>query len=151
MIGALLHDFDRQNVTLLLATGQVAFRLSPGQSGYRWNDIFVYALRIGKFPVSHPAPRVIWSQAGDRWCGISQVVKAALSRELTERTLLTALSQLLWPDKGREVWFSLGENHEKACRFGLHQLRNCLRGNSCPPQAPSRSAGTLRKDSISHF
>jgi hypothetical protein len=34
-------------------------------------------------------------------------------------------SQLLWPDKNREVWFSLGENHEKANRFGLHQLRNC--------------------------
>jgi hypothetical protein len=27
------------------------------------------------------------------------------------------VSQLLWPDKDREVWFSLGENHEKACRF----------------------------------
>jgi hypothetical protein len=24
-----------------------------------------------------------------------------------------AVSQLLWPDKDREVWFSLGENHEK--------------------------------------
>jgi len=36
-----------------------------------------------------------------------------------------AVSQLLWPGKDREVWFSLGENHEKACRFGLHQLRNC--------------------------
>jgi hypothetical protein len=35
------------------------------------------------------------------------------------------VAQLLWPDKDREVWFSLGENHEKACRFGLHQLRNC--------------------------
>jgi hypothetical protein len=30
---------------------------------------------------------------------------------------LRAVSQLLWPDKDREVWFSLGENHEKACRF----------------------------------
>jgi hypothetical protein len=38
---------------------------------------------------------------------------------------LKAVSQLLWPDKDREVWFSLGENHEKACHFGLHQLRNC--------------------------
>jgi hypothetical protein len=40
---------------------------------------------------------------------------------------IRAVSQLLWPDKDREVWFSLGENHEKASRFGLHQLRNCLR------------------------
>src|ERR1700677_2850339 len=36
-----------------------------------------------------------------------------------------AVSQLLWPDKGREVWFSLGENHEKGSCFGLHQLRKC--------------------------
>ena len=28
-----------------------------------------------------------------------------------------AVSQLLWPDKDREEWFSLGENHEKAYRF----------------------------------
>jgi hypothetical protein len=35
-----------------------------------------------------------------------------------------AVSQLLWSDKDREEWFSLGENHEKASRFGLHPLRN---------------------------
>jgi hypothetical protein len=28
-----------------------------------------------------------------------------------------AVSQLLWPDKDRDVWFSLGENHEKAYLF----------------------------------
>ena len=28
-----------------------------------------------------------------------------------------AVSQLLWPDKDREVWFSLEENHEKSLRF----------------------------------
>ena len=28
-----------------------------------------------------------------------------------------AVSQLLWSDKDREEWFSLGENHEKASRF----------------------------------
>ena len=39
-----------------------------------------------------------------------------------------AVSQLQWTEKDREVWFSLGENHEKACRFGLHQLRNCSGG-----------------------
>jgi hypothetical protein len=36
-----------------------------------------------------------------------------------------AVSQLLRPDKDIEVWFSLGENHEKAYCFGLHQLQNC--------------------------
>ena len=35
-----------------------------------------------------------------------------------------AVSQLLRPDKDREEWFSLGENHEKVPGFGLHQLRN---------------------------
>jgi hypothetical protein len=37
-----------------------------------------------------------------------------------------AVLQLLWPDKDREVWFSLGENHEKAYLFDLHPLRNCF-------------------------
>ena len=59
--------------------------------------------------------------------GVFRVVKTARSRGRTERTLLIVLSQLLWRDNVREVWFSLGENHEKAGRFGLHQLRNCLR------------------------
>ena len=43
-----------------------------------------------------------------------------------------AVSQLRWPDQGREVWFSLEENHEKAFRFGLHQLRNVPNGPSRP-------------------
>jgi putative oxidoreductase len=30
------------------------------------------------------------------------------------------------------VWFSLGENHEKASRYGLHQLRNCELGSQLP-------------------
>jgi hypothetical protein len=34
-----------------------------------------------------------------------------------------AVSQLPGPNKDLKVWFSLGENHEKAYRFGLHQLR----------------------------
>jgi hypothetical protein len=34
-----------------------------------------------------------------------------------------AVSQLLWSDKDREVWFFLEKNHEKVYRFGLHQLR----------------------------
>src|ERR1700733_10172522 len=40
--------------------------------------------------------------------------------------MLRAVSQLLWSDEEREEWFSLGENHEKAYRFGLHPLRNSL-------------------------
>ena len=107
---------------------------------------FVYALRIGERPVCRASPL---SGLGPMTGGtvFPKVVKTAQSRERTERTLLTALSQLLWPDKGREVWFSLGENHEKACR----KLQNCLRGDSCSPQAPSRSIGILRKGFIRRF
>jgi hypothetical protein len=39
-----------------------------------------------------------------------------------------AVSQLQWSEKDRGVWFSLEENHEKACGFGRHQLRNSLSG-----------------------
>src|SRR6202034_2662543 len=35
-----------------------------------------------------------------------------------------AVSQLPWSDKGREEWFSLGENHERRGGSGLPQLRN---------------------------
>jgi hypothetical protein len=45
--------------------------------------------------------------------------------ELEKEVPAKAISQTLWPGKDREVWFSLGENHEKASRFGLHHLRNC--------------------------
>ena len=45
--------------------------------------------------------------------------------EMEEGVGLKAVSQLLWPDRDPEVWFSLEENHEKAYHFGLHQLRNC--------------------------
>jgi hypothetical protein len=37
--------------------------------------------------------------------------------ELEITLLPRAVSQLLWPDKDREVWFCLGENHENAYRF----------------------------------
>jgi hypothetical protein len=37
-----------------------------------------------------------------------------------------AVSQILWPGKDCEAWLSLGENHQKAYRFGLHHLRNCF-------------------------
>jgi hypothetical protein len=38
-----------------------------------------------------------------------------------------AVSQLPGSHEGREEWFSLAENHEKALCFGLHQLRNRYR------------------------
>jgi hypothetical protein len=43
-----------------------------------------------------------------------------------------AVSQLLWPDKGREVWFSLGENHEKGFRSpGFPAVRYSPRAIVC--------------------
>src|ERR1700722_19720451 len=44
--------------------------------------------------------------------------------------MLEAVLQLLCFDKNREERFSLGENHEKAYRFGPHQLRNCVNRKS---------------------
>ena len=44
------------------------------------------------------------ASAGAQWFVVFQVVKTAQSRGRTERTLLKALSQLLWPNKGREAW-----------------------------------------------
>ena len=71
------------------------------------------------------------ASAGVRWCVVFQVVKTAQSRERAGRTLFTALSQLLWRDKGRAVWFSLGENHEKACRFPDFLQRSTGREQRC--------------------
>jgi hypothetical protein len=41
-----------------------------------------------------------------------------------------AVSQLLFPHKDREEWFSLGENHEKFIGFDLHQLQNRFSGDT---------------------
>jgi hypothetical protein len=37
-----------------------------------------------------------------------------------------AVSQLLWSGKGREEWFSLGENHDELLRFGLYPIAKPL-------------------------
>ena len=42
-----------------------------------------------------------------------------------------AVSQLLWTEKDREVWFSLGENHEKACRSPDFLRRSTGREQLC--------------------
>jgi hypothetical protein len=72
--------------------------------------------------------------------GVSKLSKLLNQEDALSAPFFRALSQLRWPDKGREVWFSLGENHEKAGRFDLHQLRNCLRDGFCSPQARPRGA-----------
>ncbi len=46
-----------------------------------------------------------------------------------ERELLKAVLHLLWSDKDREEWFSLGENHVKILGFGLDPLRNRYSGS----------------------
>jgi hypothetical protein len=104
---------------------------------------------------------------------VLQVVKAAQSRGRAERPPLynsfpapsraagmlrkgvvrhchiKAVSQLLWTDKDREVWFSLRENHEKAYRFGLHQLRKLpLRLLHPSHQAGKARQGRRRKTAL---
>jgi len=88
IIGALIHDFDRQSVTWLAAIQQLGvfvFHLiglvtngtisSPSAAGWRRS----------RLPFGD---RVLWARASDRWCGIFQVVKTAQSRARTGRTLL---------------------------------------------------------------
>ncbi len=101
----LLRAGNFRDVSLRKATSG-RFR-SPGQPGER-NDLSSYALRIGDRPVP-----VLWPRAG-----IRGVVFSKLSRLLNQEDALSApclqhFRNLLWRDKGREVWFSLGENHEK--------------------------------------
>jgi hypothetical protein len=57
-------------------------------------------------------------------CGSSQ--NRCLAAETAK-----AVSQLLWPDKDREVWFSLGENHEKVYRFPDFLHRSTGREQLC--------------------
>jgi hypothetical protein len=64
-------------------------------------------------------------------------------------TLFKAVSQLLWPQKVREEWFSLRENHERLFRFGLHQLRNrcgsfCATPNPFQARSDSAIGGRMR-------
>ena len=55
----------------------------------------------------------------------------ARARRGSVRSIARAVSQLLWPDKDREVWFSLGENHEKAYRFPDFLQRGTGREQRC--------------------
>ena len=61
-----------------------------------------------------------------------------------------AVSQLLWPHKGREEWFSLGENHERrrgspdflrAALNGGNDVRLSLRKAACRSMAPPSFTG----------
>jgi hypothetical protein len=120
----------------------IALRLEPSSTGDKRDDMSAYApvLAIVPFVPGVRCP-LAWAFRG---CFLS--CQNCSIKRTPGRTLLTALSQLLWRDKGREVWFSLGENHEKASGFDPHQLRNCSRGEFCSPQAaPSRGAPMMRQ------
>jgi hypothetical protein len=61
------------------------------------------------------------------------------------------VSQLLWPDKDREVWFSSGENHQKgqslpriSCSAALVErsdVRLSSRKAACSSMTPQSSTG----------
>jgi hypothetical protein len=53
------------------------------------------------------------------------VVGSVHGHSVHYRNLVACGFRAVAPVKDREEWFSLRENHEKACRLGLHQLRNC--------------------------
>ena len=130
---------------------------------YAWNPLIPVTNGTISLPTRNVlaiVPFVIrrpWS-SGLGWPGLSGVVAfPKLSKLLNQEDALsapwlTALSQLLWREKDGEVWFSLGENHEKASGFDPHPLRNCLRGEFCSPQAaPSRGTGMLRTGGTLQF
>jgi hypothetical protein len=70
------------------------------------------------------APVAFWTEDAAIPTNCPSLTRLACKGRLAQ-AITRAVSQLLWPDKDREVWFSLGENHEKVYPFGLHQLRNC--------------------------
>jgi len=88
IIGALIHDFDRQSVTWLAAIQQLGvflFRLTGLVTNGTISSPSAAGWRRSRLPFGD---RVLWARASDRWCGIFQVVKTAQSRARTGRTLL---------------------------------------------------------------
>jgi hypothetical protein len=51
--------------------------------------------------------------SGKRIRELQELGEVQVGLATTPRGVAKAVSQLLWPDKDREEWFSLGENHEK--------------------------------------
>jgi hypothetical protein len=91
--------------------------------------------------------------SGGVWC-VFQVFKTAQSRERTERTLLKALSQLPWPDKGREVWFFLGRKPRKGLSLAGFSCSAALAENNDVRLSSRKVACTDRRDPsllISHY
>ncbi len=81
------------------------------------------------------APSVIQRPYHLAWDGLRPVcggvVFSKLSKLLNQEDALSVpclkhFRNYCGPIKDRDVWSSLGENHEKACRFDLHPLQNFL-------------------------
>jgi hypothetical protein len=96
----LIHDFDRQSVTWLAAIQQagifVFHLISPVTNGTISSSSAAGRQR-SRLSFGN---RIIWPRAGDRWCGVFQVVKTAQSRGRTERPLLTLDFCLHKPPRG---------------------------------------------------
>ena len=90
--------------------------------------------------------------AGIRWCGAFLVVKTAQSRVRTGRTLLKALSQLLWPNRGSRGVVFLERKPRKGPPLRSAPIAKLLAAlDFCSPQAPSRGAGMLRTGVMRRF
>jgi hypothetical protein len=102
-----------------------------------------YRYRIGHTVSSVLAAEFSIGLSGGRIAGRWFIVRGP--------ALLRAVSQLLWPDEDREVWFFLEKNHEKisslpriSCSAALaenNDVRLSSRKVACSPVVPTTSTG----------
>jgi hypothetical protein len=112
----------------------------PPMAGLKRDDISAYALRIGERPVCHPSSSIVLRLSSIvlssivlssivrhlAWAGLRPVsgvvVFSKLSKLLNREDALSApclkhFRNYSGPIRVARCGFSLGENHEKACRF----------------------------------
>jgi len=90
-------------------------------------------------------PRSLRLDSGDMNPSREHLLTSKVRRNID--CLFKAVSQFLWPDKDREVWFSLEENHKDPVAFPdfLHvaltegnDVRLSLRKAACSSMAPNK-------------
>jgi hypothetical protein len=114
--------------------------------------------RLANVPSVQRPSYLAWDGLRPVLGGVFQVVKTAQSRERTERTLLKALSQLQWPDNGREVWSrraprlaGAGGTTKRPVASVCTNCETAFAVVSALRRRPPRGAGMLRTGVIRRF
>jgi hypothetical protein len=156
-------DFERKNVALLIPGTGLMFgsaTSSETMRPLRWPvsvavSVFHLVSPVTNGTISPPTcygigahvPFVIHRPcplARDAFRPVSSGVSSELSKLLNQEGALSAPCL-------KHFHNYRGPTKVARCGpFGLHPLRRCLGGDSCSPQAPSRSAGMLRTGIIRH-